>query len=186
MSLKKELQQLKQQKRQELATLNHTYLHTKRDFKRKISPDRFVRRHLGATLATAAVAGLILAPRPGPRSKVVREALEENKPKDSIFRHITGLIRNLLGQFERLVPPPPHHTDSGATSAAAAKTGASTGGFLQAILAILASKLDLTHLLLEAFKHFRGTTDDGHKSNGHVPDVAVADVGTVKPFDDSE
>jgi hypothetical protein len=190
MSLKKELQQLQQQKRQELATLHYTYLRTKRDFKRKISPDRFVRKHLGATMAAAAVATFILAPRPGPSSKVVREALEGNKPKDSIFRHITGLIRNILGQFERPAPPPTHHTDSdGAKSASTAKTSAHADNFLQAIIAILASKLDVTHLLLEVFKHFRGAgRDDSHKGNGHSPDVAIADVGTVKPdqFDDFE
>ena len=49
----------KAKKRTELERLHWTYLRTKRDAKRTLSPDRFIRKHLGATVGGAAMIGVV-------------------------------------------------------------------------------------------------------------------------------
>ena len=98
MSLKKELESLKRQKREELRRLNVTYLQTKRDVKRKLSPDRLIRKHVGATIGVAAVLGMLIAPRPTARVKEV--AVKEGGGGG----FIAGIFKTAMVQLENLFP----------------------------------------------------------------------------------
>src|SRR6202012_3717542 len=75
MNLTRQLEELQRQRREEVRYLHFTYLRTKREVKRTLNPMRFVRKHLGVSLAAGAALGLILAPRPAARA-VSEEVIE--------------------------------------------------------------------------------------------------------------
>jgi len=62
MSLSKELAELQRQRSEEVRVLHRTYLRTKRDVQRAVSPARIVRKHMGTSLAAAVALGIMLAP----------------------------------------------------------------------------------------------------------------------------
>ena len=67
MSLSEQLEELERQRSEEVRNLHCTYLRTKREVRRTVSPTRLVRKHLTLSLAAGAALGLLLAPRPSPR-----------------------------------------------------------------------------------------------------------------------
>jgi hypothetical protein len=184
MSLKKQLKELQQQKREELNCLHVTYLRTKRDVKRSVSPDRFVRRHLGATLGGAAVLGLLLAPRPAPRVVPAKEKAEKPKGPSALGR-VGQILKKSLGNLEDMIPTP--HTDKGKVNGHnghdkdAKKKKVS--GLLQSLLTVLVSRIDLNKLISETTRTMAAKMQPpgAAKGNGHSPQVSVADVGTIKP-----
>jgi hypothetical protein len=185
MSLKQDLKNLKKQKRQELYNLHHTYLRTKRDVKRAASPDRFVRKHLGATIGAAAVAGLLLAPRPAARAtqkeieKAARKIAREQHTGPSLAGRVTQLVKNALGQLEHAIPAPKDASHNGHNGKS--KPPKMTG-LLGSLLGVLISKVDLPKLASELSKQIMGRMKGGApKADGGEPNVSVADVGTVRP-----
>ena len=185
MSLKQDLKNLKKQKRQELHTLHFTYLRTKRDVKRAASPDRFIRKHIGATLGAAAVAGLLLAPRPSTRAtqkeieKAARKIAREQQSGPSVTSRITQLVKNALGQLEHAIPAPKDAATNGHSGKAKATK---MTGLLGSLLGILVSKVDLARLATELTRQVMGKMQGAPaKANGHEPNVSVADAGTVRP-----
>jgi len=187
MSLKKQLEDLQQQKRAELATLHLTYLRTKhdvkgsvRDVKRSLSPDRFIRKHLGAALGVGAVLGMILAPRPSPRVETVQaKSKAQGGGFSKLIGQAMGHVQQLLGKSKGAP------RGDVAAWAVAGGTGkpARASGLLGMLLTLLLGKLDLTKLISQITREVMAKMGKprGHEGNGHSPHVSVADAGTVKP-----
>jgi len=186
MSLSKSLKSLKKQRRDELAKLHYVYLHTKRDIRRQASPDRFLRKHLGASIGAAAVLGFLFAPRPSPKAKPEKPV----KDTETVGGHFSQIFRNVLMQVERLIPMPKDHAphQRPGMNPPLSQLANSKGIFrlLAPLLTVLLSKFDLTRLAADITKSMMGKGKSG--SNGHKPQVSVADAGTVKPenFQDFE
>ena len=192
MSLKQELHALKQQRREELQTLHFTYVRTKRDIKRSLSPDRMIRKHMGVSLGIAAFAGLLLAPRLGGRRKT----------EDGKRSRFGGWARRLSRMFLPRGKPLAPESNAGEPEAKREEEML-TGGeaepprkrregllvkLLAAVMVALLRQLDLPRLMRDWIGNWgAGRRGDGHRSNGHgVPQSTVADAGTAHgdPFDD--
>lgn len=188
MSLKEELATLRNQQHAEIRHLHRTYLATRRQARRDLSPTRFLRKHLGASLGVAAVAGLLLAPRPSPRAD--RDKNQAIKRRDTVSSQLARLLKHAMDQIERIIAPRGGHGSSANASTSAAGAPSKAGGLLQTFVMIALGKLDLTRLLTELARMATSLVmrKRTHEGNGHAPEVSVADAGTVKPdqFQDFE
>jgi len=66
MTLEEQIVALERQRRRELREMTFLFARSRHEVRRALSPDRLIRRHIGVAVAAAAVAGFLLAPRPGP------------------------------------------------------------------------------------------------------------------------
>ncbi|HVX86922.1 MAG TPA: hypothetical protein VH253_19215 [Phycisphaerae bacterium] len=174
MSFSSDLKDLKRQRREELRSLHVTYLRTKRQIARATSPDRIIRKHLGAGLGIAALAGFLLAPRPSPSVRHVPQPEKTDHSGDGNF--FKRLLHNIGPKVASFIPGmapsdqahhQPHPKRKGRLLLLIET--------LMPVLTLLLKKIDIQGLL----EHFMGPRVPGE--NGDEPDVSVADAGTVKP-----
>jgi hypothetical protein len=164
MNLEKELKALRRERREAVADLHRTFVRTKQDVRRMASPNRFIRRHLGASLGAAALVGLLLAPRPTRKPEKQKLSRE---PSESVGAHFRRLLKHALARIDHAVDPG-HHTEQKKPSGMAGKVIAS-------LLPMLMKKFNVTQLVSQ-FMAGRGMSH-----NGHEPDISVANAGTVGP-----
>jgi hypothetical protein len=204
MTLEKELQNLRRRKAEEARQLHRIFARTKRDIRRAVSPDRLIRRHLPATLAIAAAAGMLLAPRPGPRSKKASP-----KPERREGSFLPGWLRHLITRFlPQLAEYLPEHSadsepatapappaESGQKEAPAESQEPALADILRAFALDLAglvlSKIDLQQLMAglaaKLFGKEAATDSDdspescavGHPINPHVTSSQTPAPGTT-------
>jgi hypothetical protein len=180
MSFSSDIKDLKRQRREELRALHVTYLRTKRQIARATSPDRIVRKHLGVGLGAAALAGFLLAPRPSPQVRYVRQPQKSDHNGDgNFFKRLLHSLGPKVASFipgmapsDKVHDQPPRKKKSGILPIL--KT-------LMPVLTLLLKKIDIQALV----EQFMGTRMPPEEDFGE-PDVSVADAGTVKPssFDD--
>jgi len=189
MSLKHQLKELEQQRDAELKNLHCTYLRTRRDVKRNLSPDRFIRKHLGAGLGAAALAGFLLAPKPArPSQKEMAKAAEAEArkkgvaaPHESLLTHFRQLLANVLSKAEHVTAPKSAKPTAQFEYVEGKQPKFRAQSLLASLLGILMSRMDLSRVATELTKHFMSRAKPSHNGNGHHPDLSVANVGTVKP-----
>jgi hypothetical protein len=204
MSLSDQLEELERRRAEEVRNLHWTYLRTKREVQRAVSPTRFVRKHLTLSLAAGAALGLLLAPRPAPRP-VSEEATERavRKAHRASRRGIpVSWAKRMLTKFfpqaaeylpdEEDVRKADEHIHEEAEAIRdetkregkqqQKKGGSSLLKMLEAVLPILAGKIDWRSLINQVMHGIYAKMQKGSE-NGHEPHVSVADAGTVKPQD---
>ncbi len=193
MSLSKELKDLKKQKRHEVRKLHGTYIRTKREVKRAVSPDRMIRRHIGVSLAVAAVVGLLLAPRSG--AAPAEKAVAGGKKRSFVPSWLRGIIKKIAPQLEDYLPeePPPSPADEAveaheeavdaakrakkaARKAAKKALNPLTPMIIQILMAVL-KKIDLQKAIAQIMHVAKGPAD-GEAAQGEAS-VAVGNTGTV-------
>jgi hypothetical protein len=97
-TLEAQIAQLEQQRAGELRHLNMVYARTQRDLRRAVSPTRFVRKHLPATLIVAAVSGVLLARGMG------RGAAAGRGERRSRLGGLLSLLMRVAHPLERFFP----------------------------------------------------------------------------------
>ncbi len=212
MSMSADLKDLKRRRREEIKTLHLTYLRTKRDVQRTVSPGRILRKHLGAGLGLAAILGFFFAPRPSTRVRYTPRPAE--KPNGQTSSQPPSFWQNLLSllpdKLAAHIPgsaarhdaqenaTPDHHDDpchACPDHPAPPKGGGMAALLLRALLPVINAilkKVDLMWLFRTIVQQVSGGVRDGRDRNGQrphdadnagKPDVSVADVGTVRPSD---
>ncbi len=154
MSLKRELKELQKQKRAELHDLHDTYVATKREVKRRISPDRLVRKHMGVSLGAAAMLGMLFAPRPRAGGSGNGEQRGGGFFSGGIFGLLGGVFRvmlHLIGYFtgpsRQLNSPQPE----GGQPPARKPTG-----LVQSLVESLLRRVDFNKLVADVVDGFGG------------------------------
>jgi hypothetical protein len=159
MSLAEELKTLERQRAAEIRTLHQTYLRTKRTVIRAASPERIMRKHLGLSLAAAALLGIAIAPRPGPAAVPVSKEPEEKGRGSSwgfgaLLARFKPAIHQVAPEVAAFIPNQPEQ--QGAGPAASAEKPHWWHRLLRTVLveggALLLSKIDFM-ALLEQFLH---------------------------------
>lgn len=207
MSLSDELRELEQKRTEEIRTLHYTYLRTKREVTRAVSPTRLVRKHLSLSLAAAAAAGMLLAPRPTPRTGVSQKATERAVRKAHRQQAISlSWFKKLLNKFlpdaAQFIPDTSDFAkveeaihdeaekirDEAKAEAKKPKSKGTLLKLLEALLPMIASKVDwrtlanqLMHNVYQKMQQPAQGSEAG--SSHHEPHVSVADAGTIKPHD---
>jgi hypothetical protein len=206
MSLSQQLKDLKQQRRESIKDLHLTYVHTRRDLTRSISPDRHIRRHLGVALGLAAITGMILAPSPGRtrKEKPPRPRKKKSRSRDTL---LAKLLRPLLVKFvpeakeflpgfdksarsvdeheeyfddpEKIGPHAPPHMHHGHPRPQPRST---IQPLIAELVMLFAKRLDIQKIL-HLVTHYLATRKAAHNGQGdghhQGPRVTVADTGTI-------
>jgi|GEM_PF-3410781 len=175
MSLRDELKSLKRQQREELRVLRYSYARTKREYARAVSPDRLIRRHMGASLGAAALAGFLLAPQPGPKGGVAGAG---GAAMSGIMGTVTGLLGRLMPKKGGGGQPTAEKKVDPAEVAKAARPSLVTTMLSQALGMIMA-KVNWQELLKNYMRQVRGAGANGHH-NGHRPTMQVGDAGSLR------
>jgi methylthioribose-1-phosphate isomerase len=213
MSLSEQLEELERQRADEVRTLHCTYLRTKREVQRTLSPTRIVRKHLPLSLAAGAALGLLLAPRPSPRpvsEEATERAVRKAHRKASRSRGISiSWAKRMLTKFfpqaaeylpddadlqsvnEKIHEEAETIREENEQHAKEVKKEAKKQkkGGLASLLKILEAVLPMVaskidwRTLINQVMHSIHQKMNEHKHNGHEPHVSVADAGTIKPDD---
>ena len=168
MKLREQLRRLEEERDRELhaAVIDYARL------KREASPDRYLRRHLGAALITAGILGMIFAP--GPR----REGRTRSGGRRRILRGVQWILRRLQEK-----QPAPEQVEAPAPSPDQKATP--PGGLFASVLDLLpafAAQLNweaIFQALVAGLKD-RSTAD---ADNGETPAAGVAEVHNGQPQD---
>lgn len=95
MNIQQRIAQLERQRTAELRTANFLFVRTKRDLRRKLSPDRAVRKHIGVAIGLAAIAGMVLAPAPRSRP-ITQETPTKPRRRGSAFTKLAALAATFV------------------------------------------------------------------------------------------
>ncbi|MGN6369483.1 MAG: hypothetical protein ACTHN5_14595 [Phycisphaerae bacterium] len=203
MSLSEQLEELERQRADEVRNLHCTYLRTKRELQRTVSPTRFVRKHLTLSLAAGAALGLILAPRPSPRpisekaaERAVRKAhrrlgIPVSWAKRMLFKFAPQAAEFIPDDAEVAKAEREIHEEAQKIREEAKEEGkkqkkggslASLMRLVETLLPMVAGKIDWRSLINQVMHGIYSKMQKG-SHNGHEPHVSVADAGTVKPHD---
>jgi hypothetical protein len=200
MNMKQELRELKEKRRQEVRILHATYLRTKWDVRRAVSPDRMIRKHLGASLGMAAVLGLLIAPRLGGHKK------KDGGVWATLAKWLRVMMRKIMPGSGRFMPEAEEMEEEGREDEKEPRMATEENhngheeprrsrkrskGLLATVLTevvmVLLSRIDVPKLVAELV---RGISGRGQRvgGDGHEPRVTVADAGAVRedPFGDLE
>ena len=190
MSLRRQLRELQRQQRQELQNLHRATLRARAE----IHPRRLIRHHPVAALSTAALAGMMLAPRPTPRYVYIDA---ETTPEESARlaggrrhqpRHRFGwLWRAVL----RAIPEAQLAAGGGAPSECATRDDAHTPPADQApnqslsdlleslathAITTLLTQIDLAAVARAWYEGFTGkAAGENSSSDGHDPETDDGD-----------
>jgi len=169
------LLELTQERDAELRNLRRLYARARRDFRHSVSPDRFIRRHMAASLLGAAVVGMLIAPAP----RYQRSGGAPGGPPGKSgggWRRTLSLVLKLLTGSRR--PPGQTAGLDGTMSADGPEAEATeahgrrdnTDGRLHAVLREVAEHLDWPALLRAFVDGIRaGRHNDGGSGNADVP-----------------
>jgi hypothetical protein len=103
LSIKEQIAQLERQRAEELRRISDLYSRTQRDVARSVSPTRFVKKHLVAMLAVAAVVGMVLAPAPR-RSKRKRHGKSDREERSSFLARVMRMAMKWAPGVDKFVP----------------------------------------------------------------------------------
>jgi len=102
MSLKGDLKELEAAQHAEVLYLNRTYLRTKRELKRTLSPSRMIRKNPGAAVGIAAALGFILAPA---LNRTHVKVSQEAGPKRGVMgAAMGGILGRAIKMAKRFFP----------------------------------------------------------------------------------
>lgn len=178
--LQDEIRQLKHQRATELRNVHFQFSRTKRDLRRSLSPDRYIRRHLGLFMGGAAILAMLLAPAPRYRERP--ESAAETPPSPPRRKPRRGLVATL----NRLVPQLKKWFPALEQAEAAEHEGAKSGHskLVTSLLALLGTQIDFKGLLHQLLGRVAAAGQPSQ--NGHAPapesppTVIVADGGTQR------
>ncbi len=176
MTLEEEIKDLERQRADHLRDATYLFARTKRDLRRKLSPDRMVRKNIGVAIVAAAVGAMLLAP--GPR----REKIE----KTSVAADIPGGRSGWRATLGGLVPERWRKLAGLAGEQQPANNGQPTEqkrtkSLLELLiteLALMAARqVNWNALLQHLMQRFSPATHNN--GSEEEPRVAVANVGTT-------
>ena len=184
MTIEQRIAQLERQRTTELRTTHFLFVRSKRDVRRKLAPDRIIRKHIGVALGVAAVSGMLLAPAPHPRPA------EAEPPRRSRRR---GSAFNLLAALAATFVPALRPYVGGAAALGRAVQSADepapskpanhshlTAELLLALAPIIGTKLDWQNLVERAMQELQAILH--HKARQNDAPAAAAHNGTHQPF----
>lgn len=140
MSLSSELHQLQAAQHSEINRLHRTYLRTKREVKRELSPRRWIRKHPGTAIGIAAVAGFFFAPARSGSQRAEPPRQEKTGGMKAVLLGVTHMIKHMLNKQE--IEPP---AQSG-TPAAESGEKSAFPALLETLVAGLIGSLNLEKL----------------------------------------
>ncbi len=187
MSLSADLRELKRMQREEVLRLHRTYLRSKRQIRRGLSPARAVRKHPAASLGIAAVLGFLLAPRGGHAEAAAPASAGSGWGWGSLLARIKKMLKENRGGGESQEKPAATGTET--------ETGAEThrnGSFLESMAVSLIGAVKLDQLFAGAIQKLTeaigARISRHHEGNGRhsaeAGDGAGATAGTEDPFGD--
>jgi hypothetical protein len=172
MKLEEQIRDLERQQQQELRNATFLIARTKRDVKRKLSPDRIVRKNIGVAMAVAALGAMLLAPAPRRERAASNSAPSRLKWLRAIKPFLPAQFQHFIGTNGSATPPSPE-----APGAPALKRRKGLVELLAAeLVTVAAQRVDWGKLIQQLMTRFG---HGGGASAPEEPSVAVGDAGTT-------
>ena len=185
MSLSEKLAELRRRRDEEVRVLDRTYLRTKRDVQRMVSPARFVRRHIGVSLAAAAALGMVLAPRSASREAKHHESNGDGRRVRGGFAlgWAKKIIAHLFPEAAPFLPDDPEMPGEESAPPKKEKRGL-VFRLLELFGPMLLSKINWRELFNEV-THSIYEDMQGHSAEGEPKgsDVSINDGETISSHD---